>query len=701
MSGCPGRRHALISLEESGLETEKKTAPKNSFPERLEQLLFPGYNPGMIVILKNEIEPREKENLRNYLEEKGLSVKEIRGQKETVWGVVGPLQLDIRDVKVLPGVDDVLRISRPFKQASREFKKEDTVFSVGPLRLGGDRIAVIAGPCAVESQEQILESALRIREAGGVMLRGGAFKPRTSPYSFQGLGEKGLAYLKEAGERSGLPVVSEIVATEDADMMKDYVDMLQIGARNMQNFVLLKRVGALGLPVILKRGLSATIEEWLMAAEYLLNAGTDRILLCERGIRTFEPYTRNTLDLAAVPLVRELSHLPVIVDPSHGTGLRDKVIPMALAAVAAGAQGILVEMHPRPDSALSDGAQSLYPEQFQTLIEDLETLSETVHKEMLRLPDSPSLSVSASAANDDEASSPDTENTPEGVKPCRVLFQGMHGAYSEKALREYFREKEHLVVSPRHRFKDIFEGLLKGEGDAGIIPLENSLSGSIMENYDWLAHYPDVRITGMIRLKISHRLIGRPESRIEDIREVFSHPEGLKQCSDFIEKHGYQARPFYDTAGAVLHVKEAGLKTQAAIAGMPAAERYGMKVLKENVESNPHNYTRFAIIRKMKEADDPKTATQGESFASGKNMASVLFTLPNEPGALARHLAVFDREQINMTRIESRPIPGSPWIYRFYVDFRFQDPKHPEMILRFLERKSKGFRLLGVYAAPS
>ena len=243
---------------------------------------------------------------------------------------------------------------------------------MGKVKIGGLRIAVIAGPCAIESREQILEVAGIVREAGAVMLRGGAYKPRTSPYSFQGMGEEGLKYMKEAGEKYGMPVVSEIVAPNHADLMKEYVDILQIGARNMQNFELLKKVGSLEKPVLLKRGLAATIEELLMAAEYLLAHGTEDVILCERGIRTFETYTRNTLDLSAIPVLKKLSHLPVIVDPSHATGIREKVPPMALAAVAAGADGLVVEVHPDPEKALSDGPQSLYPEQFEKLMRDIE-----------------------------------------------------------------------------------------------------------------------------------------------------------------------------------------------------------------------------------------------------------------------------------------------------------------------------------------
>ena len=340
----------------------------------------------MVIVLSRSITETQKSSVRAFLENKGYKVKEIIGQEETIFGAVGLVGLDARAVELLPGVDRVIPITKPYKLASREFKNEDTIVEIGPVKIGGFRIAVIAGPCSVESREQILETAALIRESGAVMLRGGVFKPRTSPYDFQGLGFKGLEYLKEAGEKEGLPVVTEIVTTEHLSGMLDFVDMFQIGARNMQNFELLKKVGSTGRPVMLKRGLSATIQEWLMAAEYLLAHGTDNVVLCERGIRTFETYTRNTLDLSAIPVVKKLSHLPVIVDPSHATGLRGKVIPMGLAAAAAGADGVVVEVHPRPDEALSDGPQSLYPEQFEKLMRDLEALSPVLGKELEKLP---------------------------------------------------------------------------------------------------------------------------------------------------------------------------------------------------------------------------------------------------------------------------------------------------------------------------
>ena len=299
----------------------------------------------------------------------GLDAHQIPGAQRMAIGITGNRgALDAEAFASLPGVADAIRVSQPFKLVSREVKEEDTVIDVGGSRLGGPGLAIIAGPCSVESEEQILEVARGVRELGATFLRGGAFKPRTSPYEFQGLGEAGLKLLALAREKTGLKVVTEIMDTDDLPLVADYADVLQLGARNMQNFSLLRRLGKVGKPVLLKRGPSATIKEWLMAAEYIVSNGNYQVALCERGIRTFETMTRNTLDLNAVPVLKSLTHLPVIVDPSHGIGMRRHVPAMARAAVAAGADGLIIEVHPHPDQALSDGHQSLSLPEFADLM---------------------------------------------------------------------------------------------------------------------------------------------------------------------------------------------------------------------------------------------------------------------------------------------------------------------------------------------
>jgi 3-deoxy-7-phosphoheptulonate synthase len=309
----------------------------------------------------------------------GFDVHRSTGALRTVLGAVGgKRQFDTRLLEVLDGVQEVVRITEPYKLASRTFKQDNTVIVIDDLRIGGDEVIVMAGPCSAETEEQVEATAAAVRAAGAKVLRGGAFKPRSSPYSFQGLGEEGLRMLRGAADRHNMKLVSEVMDISQLALIEKYAHILQVGARNMQNFTLLRELGHSRMPVLLKRGISATIEEWLLSAEYILAGGNTNVMLCERGIRTFESYTRNTLDISAIPVVKSLSHLPVLVDPSHGTGRRDKVTPMARAAVAAGADGLLIEVHTDPDHALSDGAQSLYPGQFDRLMAELRIIAPAI-----------------------------------------------------------------------------------------------------------------------------------------------------------------------------------------------------------------------------------------------------------------------------------------------------------------------------------
>lgn len=333
----------------------------------------------MIIVMRSTATQADVDQVAERIIQHGLKPHISRGVERTIIGAIGDERI-LRNVpfEVLPGVEKALPILKPFKLASRDFKIEPTVVEVNGVAIGGGRLAVIAGPCSVEGREMLLDTAERVREAGATLLRGGAFKPRSSPYSFQGLGEEGLRYLAEVREITGLPVVTELMDPRDADLVMKYADMVQIGARNMQNFRLLKEVGIHQKPVLLKRGMSSTIKELLMSAEYIMSAGNYNIVLCERGIRTFEEYTRNTLDLSAVPSLKQLSHLPVIVDPSHGAGKWDLVSPLALAAVAVGADGIMIEVHPHPEVALSDGPQALIPDRFRALMDQVRALAPIV-----------------------------------------------------------------------------------------------------------------------------------------------------------------------------------------------------------------------------------------------------------------------------------------------------------------------------------
>jgi 3-deoxy-7-phosphoheptulonate synthase len=334
----------------------------------------------MIVAMQEAATEEQIQQVIERLVNMGFEVHRSTGARQTVLGAVGARrEFDIRDIQALPGVGEAHRISSPYKLAARSFRPEGTVvkFANG-VSIGGEEVVVMAGPCSVESREQIFAVAESVARSGAKFLRGGAFKPRSSPYSFQGLGEEALKLLREAADKSGMLVVSEVMEISQIALMLPYADLLQVGARNMQNFNLLRELGKARKPVLLKRGIAATIEELLLSAEYLMAGGNYEVIVCERGIRTFETYTRNTMDISAIPIVKKLSHLPIVADPSHGTGLRDKVAPMARAAIAAGADGMLIEVHNCPDKALSDGAQSLYPEQFSQLMDQLRLVAPAV-----------------------------------------------------------------------------------------------------------------------------------------------------------------------------------------------------------------------------------------------------------------------------------------------------------------------------------
>ncbi len=339
-----------------------------------------------IIVLKPDTAEEDIRHILKKLESKGLKANLSQGTERTIIGVIGDTSKVTEDeedgLRAMTGVENIVRILKPYKLASRDFKKESTQITVRGIVVGGKKIQVIAGPCAVENNTILTNIAEKVKSAGATFLRGGAYKPRTSPYSFQGLGEEGLKYLAEASKKTGLPVVTEIMDPRDIDKIIEYADIIQIGARNMQNFRLLLEVGAVNKPVLLKRGLSSTIKEWLMSAEYIMSRGNHNVMLCERGIRTFETATRNTLDLSAVPVLKQLTHLPVVVDPSHGVGKWDLVAPMAKAAVAAGADALIIEVHTNPEEAFSDGEQSLRPDYFANLMQELKPVAQAVGREI-------------------------------------------------------------------------------------------------------------------------------------------------------------------------------------------------------------------------------------------------------------------------------------------------------------------------------
>jgi 3-deoxy-7-phosphoheptulonate synthase len=345
----------------------------------------------MLVVMLPTATPADIDRVCDEIVRQGFKPLPMPGETRTAIGLLGDdSQVDWSHIEGLPAVASVLIVQKPYRQAAREWKTESTIVEIAPgVRVGGNEIVIFAGPCSVESEEQIMSAARAVRAGGATALRGGAFKPRSSPYAFQGMGKKGLELLALAREETGLAIVTEAMDESGADLVAEYADCIQIGARNMQNYSLLRHVGRIGKPVLLKRGMAATINDLLLSAEYVLSEGNPNVILCERGVRTFDSATRNLFDLTAIPVVHKLSHLPIVADPSHGTGLRDKVTPMARAAVAAGADGIIVEVHPAPDKALSDGAQSLYTEQFAKLVKELELIATAIDRSIAPVPAAP------------------------------------------------------------------------------------------------------------------------------------------------------------------------------------------------------------------------------------------------------------------------------------------------------------------------
>ena len=592
----------------------------------------------MIIVLKPGLADGDLRSIEEAVKKAGASPVLIEGKERSVVAVIGAAKLEPSVFEGLPGVVQVVRISKSYKLASRDVKREDTLVRVGDVVIGGEQVVVMAGPCAVENRKMLLESAQKLSAMGVTILRGGAYKPRTSPYAFQGHGEDALKLLAEARDMTGMKIVTEVMAPDKVEIVARYADILQIGARNMQNFDLLKECAKVDKPVLLKRGLCATIEEWLQSAEYVLSEGKNRnVILCERGIRTFETSTRNTLDLNCIPVLHERTHLPVIVDPSHGTGVRQYVEPMALAALAAGADGVMIECHPEPEKALSDGPQSLKFDQVERLLRELQAIAPVVGRRLdlstLRPPHKP-------------------EKKGHVVHAETVAFQGEHGAFSEKASRQFFGD--FVKTAPSPSFRAVFEKVLAGDVAYGILPVENTLGGSIHQNYDLLVEF-DVHTIGETKLRVVHSLIANRGTSIDQIKRIYAHPQAAAQCEKLLRAHPkWTVLQVYDTAGSVKMIKEEKALDAAAIASSDAARHFDMEILREGVESDPQNYTRFIVI-----AREP---------AKTGNKVSLVYSTKNEPGALFRTLEIFSKHGMNLTKLESRPIAGKPWEYLVYVD---------------------------------
>ena len=645
----------------------------------------------MVIVLRPDISRKEKSDLKNFLTEKKFKISEVRGEEETVFAIVGKLSLDIREVELLPGVGKVIPVSNPYKLASRKFKKEDTIvtlpFSDGSLLVGGNRLCAIAGPGAVESKEGLFNCAKFLVASGANVLRSAAFVQNVSPYAFSGEGKKALVWLKEAGQKYNVPVCTEVSSPEQLSLAKDFVDIIQIGPENMSNTELLKKTAELSKPVILCRSRSATVEEFLLSAEFLLAGGSQNVILCESGIRTFEQMTQNTLDLSAVALLKELTHLPVIVDPSMALGVRDKVPSLSLASVASGADGIAVDVSLNPEKALFGGARSLYPDMFDKLMHDIRALSPVVRKVVVNNPP-----VKKSSRGVEKTSASKTE-------VC--VYSGSPGAYAEQAVNRYFDEG-YVKAKPVDSFAQIFQTVTDSKAKYGMVPIENSLSGSVFQNYDNFLRFEDVDIVGAVTLNIRHALLGVKGASLEDVKNVYSHPQGFSQCKRFLDMHkNWTCTDSLSTATAAKTVQKKASKQNAAIASAVNASIYKLSVLAEDIADDSGNFTRFVVIshnKKKRRASEVKNA----------NMASFLFKIKNEPGALCRALSVFESYKLNLTRLESRPIHGEPWRYWFYADADIHDSpaiKNGESPVSFIDtvigslsKHAEDIRLLGIYS---
>jgi len=612
----------------------------------------------MILVLRPGASPRDVDDLESRLRDLGTQTRAIRGTERSIVAVIGAITFDPRVFQSHPAVAEVLRVSKPYKLAARES-------GLAPW-IKAPRFVVMAGPCAIESRDQLLATARELAAMGVTVLRGGAYKPRTSPYAFQGLGEDGLRILAEARAETGMQVVTEVMTADKVELVARYADILQIGARNMQNFDLLRAVAEVDKPVLLKRGLSATIDEWLMSAEYVLQRN-QKLILCERGIRTFETKTRNTLDLNAVPVLRSLTHLPVVVDPSHGTGVREYVLPMSLAALAAGADGLIIEVHTDPDRALSDGPQSLTPRELERLLKAVQTMAPVVGRE-LELSHKRLRPVATDGAR------------------TRAAYQGEPGAFSEQAAIAYLGDGVEARGYPT--FRDVFDKVAAGEADVGVLPIENSIMGPIHANYDLLMEH-ELAIVGELKLRVSHALVAHPGVALAEVRRIHAHPAAAAQCERFLRGRSVEAA--YDTAGAVKMIRERGLRDAAAVASTRAAAVYGMSVIEEAIEDDPQNYTRFIIVSRTTRARGPRLR---DDASAGQAKTSIAFATRNEPGTLARTLALFAERGINLAKIESRPIVGRPWEYLFHVDF---EGAADAPLLDELRKRTQTLRVFGCY----
>ncbi|WP_320040130.1 3-deoxy-7-phosphoheptulonate synthase [uncultured Desulfobacter sp.] len=622
----------------------------------------------MKLILEPTITDAQQTAISASLATDGCIINRITDADRQVIGITATrVKRNVEDYADLDGVETAVPISSAYKLVSREFKTQDTIVKAKEITVGGDRIAIIAGPCSVESLDQAMTIAKKVKKYGAILFQGGAYKPRSSPYSFQGLEKEGLKILAQVRAETGLGVVTEMTSPIQAELMEKYVDVVQIGARNMQNFELLKCAGKMSKPVLLKRGLAATIQEWLMSAEYIAAGGNTNIILCERGIRTFEPYTRNTLDLSAIPILKKLTHLPIVIDPSHATGIREKVAPMARAAVAAGADALMIEVHNNPDNGLSDGAESLSPEQFGNLTRDIYVIAPVVGKQL----------------DFDYLKKKELIPAAHTQNAAACAITGEPGTYSHKACLSYFGNDVAPVAMMS--FKEVFTAVKNNTASYGIVPVENSLSGSVHENYDLLQTH-NLKIIGEITIRIKHALITHPKTDVSSIKTILAPAHAIAQCQNYlVQMTTTEILPVRTGVSAVNQAKELD-PSVAAIGPALAAEIFDMTVAHESIEDNPMNYTRFAVI--AREFTGHKKADK----------TFIIFSTGNRPGALLEVMQVFSDHHINLVKLESRPVAGKPWEYLFYAELEADlDDRGSNPVMDALAKRVETLKVLGRY----
>ncbi len=628
----------------------------------------------MVIVLKQDISQDEKQNLKDFLSAKNFRLNEIVGEEETIIAAVGKSCVDSSELESMPGISRVIPISKPYKMSSREFKKENTVVEIPNsrgqvIRIGGQRVVVIAG-LGTENAARIMDMAESLAASGASLFYVDAYK---SSFAFDsGSAEEKLRIAGEASEKFGLPLVCRILSESHIPLIKKYADVLLVDCDSMRDHDFLRKIASTGKPVILKRARNAGLEEFLMSAETLLSSGCGGVVLCEHGIKTFEPGARAVLDLSAVPVLRSMTHLPVIVDPCNLSGQKKSVQPLGLASISVGADGVVVDVH--PESEVSQQTDFLSPAQFNSFMHDMEAMTPVLGKAVAHIRTS-------------------------AREKIVCAYSGKRGAYAEQAVGRFFDSSD-VTALALDSFSEIFQAVVDGKADYGMVPIENSLAGSVYQNYDNFCRFEDVTIVGAITLNIRHALLGVRGACLDDIKTVYSHPQGFGQCKKFLDR--YKAWLHVDsvsTATAAKFVAERKDKSLAAIASTVNAGLYDMDILQEDIEDDPGNFTRFLVIQSVNQ----KKSLSGNVKP---NMASFIFKTKNEPGSLYRSLGVFAKFNVNLTRLESRPMEGHAWNYWFYADAELSNilstidedvAVYVERLTEELKNTVEDVRLLGIY----